>query len=144
MVKRPGDNMGAALGECCQTSVGAFKGSMSGAIFEMRGVFVGAGESESEELLIQPGVSRGDREGVKVGREDDGEFIWALGIWDVWRHVQLHVVRGVVLEGWRDSLGNLHSSSVCRENRHACWACHGLAYIWYMSDCNGDLVSPLG
>ena len=99
MVKRPGDNTGAAFGECCRISAGAYRGSMSGAILVYRG---GAGESESEELSAWRGVGGGDGEGVKVGRDEGGEFNRVLG---AWRRARLRVVRGVVLEGKQDSLG---------------------------------------
>jgi hypothetical protein len=74
----------------------------------MRGVSV---ESESEELSTRHGGG-GDGEGLNVGKDDNGEVLWALELWGFGRCARLHVVRGTVLEGWRDSLGGfLHLRS---------------------------------
>lgn len=69
-------------------------------------MYVGSGESESDELLRVQGIVAGDREGVKAGRDDGVELIQVLKVWGDCRRAWLHVIRGMVQDGWRDSLGD--------------------------------------
>jgi hypothetical protein len=110
MVKRPADSTSATFGECWHTSAGAYRGSITGfMVVKEQVVTVGSGESESEELFIRWHVSRGDGKGIKMGKEDreDNDVALVLEIRVVWIHAWLHVVKGTVLDGWRDSLQGL-------------------------------------
>ena len=103
---------------------------------------MGTGESESDELS---GVRGGDGEAVKGCRGDTVERgLILVGRGDC-RRARLRVIRGVVQDGRRDSLGNyvFKSGDAGGANSVAVFLSSGCVYIPVLESV-GDGFRPLG